>query len=109
MARFHPPLAIPFGTAMELTNLGAENMKSTAYDELVMPNDHTSYNQFLSELPREIEIEKHLSGYDADGTSLEQTLQYSIRWPHREIGHLIELPFAHPKHLLAALPVSLHF
>ncbi|KAL8668616.1 MAG: hypothetical protein Q9168_006757 [Polycauliona sp. 1 TL-2023] len=107
MARFHPSVLVPLATAINIFNtVGAqEAIQATTYDSLLLPNKDGTPSAFSNERIAERTIYKPRDNEDGSDTS-EGRHRYTLFTDSQAYARNIEeIPFAHPRQIVALLPV----
>ncbi|KAL8780264.1 MAG: hypothetical protein Q9213_006540 [Squamulea squamosa] len=105
IARFHPPVLVPVQTAVNIFNtVGVrEAMQPTMYDSLLLPNrDGTPY---ISSTERVVEREIYSPANDDLSKEIRLHRYTFFADPQAYARNIEELPFSHPKEIVALLPV----
>lgn len=107
IARFHPPVLVPLQTAINIFNsVGVqEAIQPTTYDSLLLPDEDGTPS--LSTTERVVEREVYgPSDDDAGSIALGGRHKYTLFTDAQAYARNIEeIPFAHPRQIVALLPV----
>ena len=112
VARMEPPVVVPLPVAYEIYNavgiqIPQESLRATTFDGLLLENSETAGQE--AEI-REIRRERTLVVHDETGHAEERRHRYTLYVPKQDYGRVIEeIPFSHPRQLVAILPVSRPF
>ncbi|TAQ84699.1 hypothetical protein B7494_g6973 [Chlorociboria aeruginascens] len=106
VAKFDPPLIVPYGVAMQIhnsTNAPLDVYQMTSFDGLMFPH-HVEDKDELGEA-RTIIKETLVPVFDAEGKKSFCTHKNSLFIEKIDYGrNLTELPFSHPRQLVEMLP-----
>ncbi|CAO1603120.1 hypothetical protein XANCAGTX0491_006713 [Xanthoria calcicola] len=105
-ARLHPPVLVPLQTAINIFNsVGVqEAIQPTTYDSLLLPDEDGTPSLSTTERV----VEREVSGPSDDAGSMESGARhkYTLFTDAQAYARNIEeIPFAHPRQIVALLPV----
>ncbi|KAL8879457.1 MAG: hypothetical protein Q9198_002927 [Flavoplaca austrocitrina] len=106
VARFHPPVLVPLQTAINILNsVGIqEAMQPTTYDSLLLPNEDGKPSPSSTE--RVVERNIYRPSDDNDPQQTDRRHRYTMFTDSQAYARNIEeIPFAHPRQVVALLPV----
>lgn len=106
VARFHPPVLVPLQTAINIFNsVGIqEAMQPTTYDSLLLPNEDGKPSPSSTE--RIVERNIYRPSDDNDPQQIGRRHKYTLFTDSQAYAcNIEEIPFAHPRQVVALLPV----
>ncbi|KAI9826671.1 MAG: hypothetical protein M1819_007305 [Sarea resinae] len=114
VARLEPPVIVPLQTAVEIYSmLGSaipqESIRPTTFDGLILPlseSENAAATAPQGEESREVVCERTVLALDAERTESQRRHRYTVFAQKQDFGRAVEeIPFSHPRQLLAVLPI----
>ena len=115
IARLEPPVTLPLKTAIEIFDLIGqpilqETIHNTTFASLLFPSSLPSAADLMHTAPNSsrdttIHFQRALSSFEENGRSQSHTFDFNIfSQPDSWARTVHEIPFSHPKQLIAILP-----
>ncbi|KAI9797155.1 MAG: hypothetical protein M1835_001828 [Candelina submexicana] len=108
IARLEPPIVVPLQTAIEIyatvgISIPPESFRPTTFDGLVLPPD-ASEGPVQQGATRELKRQRVVVAYQENGDAVERRHTNTVYAQKQDFGRVIdEIPFSHPKQLVAIL------